>query len=246
MSESLPSDHDLEAFGDLLASSAFGGAALGIGLLGVQVFVVLYATSVFLATPTKERAGRLRFIIISYTILATSSVHTALDAWGCYRVLYKGGPNGKSYVQAYTDYWATYDAPVILSDAILWAMIAQGDLLMYAPPASLTPFLVSFVIALAPWPEWYTTNQRIKPILAGTSMSVATNVLITGLIVYRLMKTWKLSREAFPGRKSPHIRTVDVLLMPSIQGEMGTRRRAWNVYNEFDRKAYQIGLCELI
>ncbi|KAH6912297.1 hypothetical protein BKA70DRAFT_1184911 [Coprinopsis sp. MPI-PUGE-AT-0042] len=217
MSEPFPSDHDLDAFGDLLAASAFGGAALGIGLLGVQVFMVLYATSVFLETPKKERSGRLRFIIISYTILVTSSVHTALDAWGSYRVLYKGGPDGKSYVQAHTDHWATYDAPMIVGDTMGLIMVVQGDLLMLwrcfilwrsRKWILLFPFL-TFIgatgIALAPWPEWYITHERIKSILAGTSLSVATNVLITGLILYRLVQAWMFSREAFPGRKSPHI-----------------------------------------
>lgn len=207
----------------MLAASAFGGAALGLGLLGMQVFMVFYGISAFFGMPKKERRGRLRFIIISCTILATSSGATLLDAWGSYRVLYRGGPNGKSYIQANIESWGGPQVPMLIGDALGWMTIIQGDALMLwrcyilwraQRWVMIVPCITCFAaticifisfLPLAAWNGEYLSPARLQPTVAGISMSVATNIMITSLIVSRLVITWKNRQKAFPEQTGRNI-----------------------------------------
>lgn len=218
-----PSEHDLNAFGDMMAASAFGGPALGLTLLGMQIFMVFYGISSFLSTPKRKRQGRLRFVIISCTILITSSISIALDAWGGYRVLYRGGPDGKSYIQSNTEIWGTSQVSTLIGDAAGWVTIVQGDALMlwrcfvlwrHRKWLVLLPFFaflsgtVSIIISLLPIASWqrnYLSPERVKPIVAGISMSVAANIMVTTLIVCRLVTSWSARRKYFPDQEGPNI-----------------------------------------
>ena len=95
--------------------------------------MVFYGISSFLSMPKKQRQGRLRFVIISCTILFTSSISIALDAYGGYRVLYLGGPDGKSYIQSNAASWGKSSASTLIGDAMGWVTIVQGDVLMVRP-----------------------------------------------------------------------------------------------------------------
>jgi len=218
-----PSESELNAYGDMLAASAFGGPALGIGLLGMQIFMVLYGISAFFSLRKKDRRGRLRFVIVSCTILATSSASILLDAWGGYRVLYQGGPTGMSYVQSNLEFWGTSRVPIIIGDAMGWLTIVQGDVLMLwrcyvlwrhkrwlvlLPLSMFFGATVCIVVALLPIASWkgdYMSPDRLKPIIAGISMTVTANVMVTCLIVSRLVMTWNTRRKYFPDQTGPNI-----------------------------------------
>jgi hypothetical protein len=97
--------------------------------------LVLYGLSAYLATPIDKRKGRLRFVVISCVILATSTIDTLTDVRACFRVLYNGGPTGQLYAQAYDNVyvWDKDQNARIAGNAMLCITIAVGDALMVCP-----------------------------------------------------------------------------------------------------------------
>ncbi|KAH6902143.1 hypothetical protein BKA70DRAFT_1157439 [Coprinopsis sp. MPI-PUGE-AT-0042] len=214
------SNEDLNTAGRTYAASQFASTALGIALLAVQAFMVLYGLSAFLGTPKAERKGRLRFIIISWIILLTSSVDTIIDLSAAYRVLYSGGPTGKSYMEVLIKEANESPGAVtgIASDAMLLVCIAVGDVLMLwrcfilwkerkwivaLPILTCIGTIVSYSVSLAS--RRSNTRSIYKAVIASTSLSVATNLLVTCLILYRLILARFDRRRTFPNQRSPRV-----------------------------------------
>ena len=56
-------------------------------------------------------------------------------------------------------------------------------------------------------PYRYVNRPRVRAIIASAALGVATNVMVTSLILIRLAMTWLTIRKSFPDRKTPHIYT---------------------------------------
>lgn len=210
--------HDLESYGNMIVASQIAGATIGVSLLAIQAFMVLYALSTFFHMKQSERVGRLRFIAISWVILVASSIDTIIDVWRCYRVLYSGGPTGQSYVKAYDESWAAHYKPGLASDVMSCIVIAVGDTLMLwrcfvlwkdkkwiiaFPSLVCLGAVVATVMTLIP--GWYSSQSRarFKVLMVSVCMSVATNILVTVLILLRLTMVWRERRKVLSDGRSP-------------------------------------------
>ena len=59
------------------------------------------------------------------------------------------------------------------------------------------------VITSLAWKGDYTSPDRIRPLVAGISLSVATNTMITILIIFRLAVAWRSQRQTPLHQKGP-------------------------------------------
>ncbi|KAH6912252.1 hypothetical protein BKA70DRAFT_1267103 [Coprinopsis sp. MPI-PUGE-AT-0042] len=210
------SEEDWDYAGSMLAATYFVGPMLSIALLAIQIFMTFYQTSIFLDTSKQERKGRLIFVLVSWAILVSGSINVALSAMEAYYQLYVGGPTGKSYTQPQLAPGA-YTRASIAGDAFLAIAVTIGDILMLwrcfelwrdkkwivVPPLlACIGAIVSLCISLAPWAYDNTAFSRIKAIIASVSLSVAMNIMVTGLILWRLLMVWLVRRKALAGQKT--------------------------------------------
>ncbi|KAH6907433.1 hypothetical protein BKA70DRAFT_356299 [Coprinopsis sp. MPI-PUGE-AT-0042] len=216
-----PTELEKVTYRRILASSIFGSSILSGAQIAVQLFMVLYGVSVFLGTPKDARKGRLRFIIISCIILVTSSIDSIFDMWRTFRVLFAGGLAGGAYSTAYREDWISYSHVIVAGDSMLAIAIAVGDILMLwrclvlwkdkkwvvvLPSLACLGSIVCYVLYLLP--ERTTLGpvvDALKASVASSSLSVATNVMITILILSQLIKTRLSLSKALPDRKSPRL-----------------------------------------
>ncbi|KAH6912344.1 hypothetical protein BKA70DRAFT_1535722 [Coprinopsis sp. MPI-PUGE-AT-0042] len=203
MSEYQPSEYEIDAYGRMLAGTKFGTSILGTVLLTVQVLMVL---------------------LVSFIILVASSADTCIDIWGYYRVLYHGGPTGKSYVEASAARFEADQTIDLIGDALVSIAIATGDVLMLwrclviwsgrrwvviFPGLTCLGSITcnaAFIARSKTGPYTVANAERLgRTLLASISLGVAANIMITLLILLRLALTWKATRDAFPDRKPPRM-----------------------------------------
>lgn len=226
MSDYVPKESERDAYGTMAAQSHFTNAILGSAFLAVQWFIVLSGLSTFLQMPKDLRRGRLRFILISWFILITSSTDTILDIRDVFHHLYAGGPTGTAYMRALKANRMGSLATGVLSDAMLVACIAAGDILMLwrcwilwaerkwlicIPTLTCIGSIVCQVLYLV-WmvigttqPSENTNRLMSKGIMSAVSLSVAMNVMVTVLIIARLAQTWRHTAQALNRSKSPQM-----------------------------------------
>jgi hypothetical protein len=62
------------------------------------------------------------------------------------------------------------------------------------------------------------TTIIIKAVIAAASLSVATNIMVTVLILIRLILTWRHASKVFPDRKAPRMYsdTVGILVEAAV------------------------------
>ncbi|KAH6911873.1 hypothetical protein BKA70DRAFT_1423620 [Coprinopsis sp. MPI-PUGE-AT-0042] len=212
-----PSDDEMNTYGGMLAASTFGISILNASLLVVQIVLVLYGISGFFATPRERRKGRLRLIIISSLMVVMCTIDISFDSWKYFLILYTGGPDGVSYLQALTSLYESENwrwDPI--GDAFLFTATAIGDILMASPISFISdrkwvvvlPSLAcigSIASKIAYLVGIVSSNSDLsnKMLVAGAALHVAMNIMITFLIVFRVMKARSRSVKAFPGQEPP-------------------------------------------
>ncbi|KAH6912345.1 hypothetical protein BKA70DRAFT_1267279 [Coprinopsis sp. MPI-PUGE-AT-0042] len=207
MSKYHPSEDELKALSSMHAGTKFASSVLGGALLAAQFIVAFSSLFVFIGMPKDKRLGRLRFILIGFLILITSAAHTCMDFWLYYRAL-----SGISVHQL--------DLTIgLISDVLLTVAMAVGDLLLlwrclvlwrHKRWVVILPFLtllgsVAMTVVCTLAAIRYDANFSRNAGVASGSLGVATNTMITLLILLRVGITWKSTREAFPDRKQPHM-----------------------------------------
>ncbi|KAH6904059.1 hypothetical protein BKA70DRAFT_1509471 [Coprinopsis sp. MPI-PUGE-AT-0042] len=219
-----PSEGEIDAYGSMLAATYFSGTLIGGALMTVQWLMVVWGLFIFTGTSKDIRQGRLYFVLISYLILLTSSAGTCIDIWMNYRVLYNGGPTGKSYLRANATNFTMNKTSNLISDALIAVAIASGDILMLwrclvlwrdkvwavVPPSLACIGAVACNIIYLFWvfsdtPSVSNAEHANKALVASISLGVAGNIMITLLILLRLALTWLHNRQAFPERKAPRL-----------------------------------------
>ncbi|KAH6904100.1 hypothetical protein BKA70DRAFT_1298417 [Coprinopsis sp. MPI-PUGE-AT-0042] len=227
------SEDDWNYAGSLLAASYFAGPMLATALLAIQVFMVFFQTSVFLDTPKQERRGRLFFVLVSWVLLIAASINFALSAMSSYFNLFLGGPTGISYALPQSDSVprsGSYTRAAIAGDAFLCIAVAVGDILMLwrcfelwrhkkwivVPPLlACVGTIVSLSISLAPWGYENAAFSRIKAIIASVALSVTMNIMVTGLILFRLLMAWLTSRKVLAGQNTYMYSSVTAIIIES-------------------------------
>ncbi|KAH6912271.1 hypothetical protein BKA70DRAFT_1535616 [Coprinopsis sp. MPI-PUGE-AT-0042] len=217
MAEYEPSLGEENAYGTMLASSVFGTTILSSVLYGIQFFMILSSLSTYLRRSEEARKGHFRYIVIGGVILVTFSIDLAFDIWQTFRILFTGGPHPSSYIPVYIQDEAANMPVIIAGDAMLGITIAIGDILMlwrcfilwsHQKWVVLLP-LLTCIGAIASHMSYLILIGDLdiasRAIVASVSLSVATNVMVTLLILLRLRMTWLQTSKAFPDRKTPRI-----------------------------------------
>ncbi|KAH6907531.1 hypothetical protein BKA70DRAFT_1489596 [Coprinopsis sp. MPI-PUGE-AT-0042] len=214
-----PSEKEMNTYGGMFAASTFVTSVLGASLLVVQIVVVLYGVSGFLATPKDRRKGRLRFIIISLLMLAMCAIDIGFDLWKGFLILYTGGPDGVSYLRALNILYENWlwDA---IGDTFLLAGIGLGDALMASklwrclvlwtdrkwvvlfPSLACIGSIASTITYLVGITS-SNSGLRNKTELAGAVLNITMNIMITFLIVLRMMRARSRAAKAFPDQQPP-------------------------------------------
>ncbi|KAH6912274.1 hypothetical protein BKA70DRAFT_1398244 [Coprinopsis sp. MPI-PUGE-AT-0042] len=217
MAEYEPSMGEENAYGTMLASSVFGNSILSCALFGIQFFMCLSSLSAYLRRSEESRKGHFRYILIGGVILVTFSIDLVFDIWQLFRVLFTGGPEPSSYSLVYIQDEVTNIAVIIAGDAMLGVTIAVGDILMLRrclilwshqkwvvllPSLTCIGAIVSYITYLVLSQD---TDKQSRAVVASVSLSVATNVMVTLLILLRLRMTWLRTSKAFPDRKTPRV-----------------------------------------
>ncbi|KAH6912270.1 hypothetical protein BKA70DRAFT_1267133 [Coprinopsis sp. MPI-PUGE-AT-0042] len=217
MTEYEPSVGEKNAYGTMLASSVFGSSILGSALYGIQIFMSLSSLSAFLRMSEEARKGHLRYILVGGAILVTFSIDFAFDIWQIFRILFVRGPDPSSYISVYVQGEATNFAVIVAGDAMLGVTIAVGDILMLwrclilwnhkkwvilLPSLTCVGAIVCHMTYLILIQDMFIAARAT---VVSVSLSVATNVMVTFLILLRLWMTWLRTSKAFPDRKTPRM-----------------------------------------
>ncbi|KAH6907504.1 hypothetical protein BKA70DRAFT_357636 [Coprinopsis sp. MPI-PUGE-AT-0042] len=213
-----PSPKEMDIYGGTLAASTFVTSLLSASLLVVQFALVLYGVSGFFATPKERRSGRLRFIIISISMLVMCAIDIGFDSWQGFLILYNGGPDGVSYLRALSILVGSKSWRLAaIGDAFFYAAITFGDILMLwrclilwtdrrwvvlfpslACLGSIAANITSLVGGVSA-----NIELRSKVKVASSVLNVTMNIMITFLIVFRMMRAKSRAAKAFPDQKPP-------------------------------------------
>ncbi|KAH6907429.1 hypothetical protein BKA70DRAFT_1282973 [Coprinopsis sp. MPI-PUGE-AT-0042] len=211
---------EINYYGDTVAKAHYTDSTLTYIAFGVQLFMVVHGVSLFLESPKEHRKGRGKFILASIAIIATSALSSFFDGWKAFRLLYNGGPTGNDYMNAWRKDHERIQSSIatgIVGDTMLVTNIALGDALllwrclilwtnkkwMVALPG--LTFVLSVVFGIiAIVPDSVPQLQNLTPVIS-TTLSVATNVLITFLILWRLIRARQRMAKLLPGHEYPSL-----------------------------------------
>ncbi|KAH6912302.1 hypothetical protein BKA70DRAFT_1535662 [Coprinopsis sp. MPI-PUGE-AT-0042] len=191
-----PSEDEWNIYGMMFAASRFGSRVGRVALWGIQLFMTLYGVSTFLGI----------------------SVDLALDTRQVFRNLFQGGPDGRSYVAAYRkdleDLSLRY--PLIIKVAMTDATIIAGDILLLwrcsivwknrrwilILPALACAGSVVYMTMISSRKNMTNVEEpTAETAMTSAALSVAMNVMATGLILFKLATTWSAVSKACPNRK---------------------------------------------
>ncbi|KAH6913692.1 hypothetical protein BKA70DRAFT_1263739 [Coprinopsis sp. MPI-PUGE-AT-0042] len=192
--------------------------------------------STYLRLPKQRRRGYLRFLIFSGVILVASSINLILDVWGVFDSLFKAGPGGRSYIETFRK--DAYDRSSSLNVKIIGgvmgdATLAAGDILLLwrcfilwssTKWVTLLPCLacVGSIVArmicliLMSTTKYLVEGPAALASIAGESLSVSMKVMVTGLILFELTRTWLLISRSCPSlKRSPTYTNVAAIVIES-------------------------------
>ncbi|KAJ2923594.1 hypothetical protein H1R20_g13500, partial [Candolleomyces eurysporus] len=181
---------------------------------GIHLFMALYGLSVYLETPEPQRKGRKRYIVVSFVITALSALPASLDMAHYFQLLFKSTSPGHwlELMKAnFNDDWK-----YLLGDAGGGLLILIGDaLLVYR----------CYIVCLEYWSVWsslqckiysdrvvakhgtyivfwfistYRDENNMRHTAASTFLTVSTNIVVTGLITFRLLRTRRALAKILP------------------------------------------------
>ncbi|KAH6904096.1 hypothetical protein BKA70DRAFT_548662 [Coprinopsis sp. MPI-PUGE-AT-0042] len=223
----------------IFASTWFGTAILSGAFLAIQFLMVTYIVLSFLkkTKPQRSGAGRLRFVVISLVIFMTSWMDGILDIWEAYHILYTAAVSGEPFSSVYASEFQTFERRkyMIIGDAMLAVTIAVGDALMlwrcfilwgqrrwvalfplFTCVSSIAFHIFYLARTAKNGPNAYTELWASRAIMFAVSLSVATNIMITSLILLRLNITRRRALKDYPeGKTSPWYWDVTVMVVES-------------------------------
>ncbi|KAH6912352.1 hypothetical protein BKA70DRAFT_1535766 [Coprinopsis sp. MPI-PUGE-AT-0042] len=195
-------------------------------LLGAQGFMGIYNLSVFCGMPKEQRKGRLRLILVSCLLLVASCISQPLEFWKSFYSIADRRIEGAQTLQALATSGGIAEALHFMTIAIgdsltLWrCFVLWGDRKWVLILPSLT-CVSSIVFSIVTFSmeiggldlKGLTLGQAM---LVFVSLSVATNIMVTSLILFRLATTRRNMSKTFPDRKPPSMYShVSAILVES-------------------------------
>lgn len=211
------SNDELNAFGEMVAAAYFATSVLGAALLTTEWYMVLSTLTAFVRMPKDQRRGPL-IIATSCLILITSTIAACLAFRTNYLLLYN--PTGMPYAQNVAPTFEGRRTAPVIGAVILAIALILGDVLMIwrcfmiwknqkwvVVFPSLTffgsvVFNIYYIVLLGSVPlEASSIQPTNKVLVAAVSLAVATNVIITFLILLRIGLAMRETRRVLPDRK---------------------------------------------
>ncbi|KAH6912327.1 hypothetical protein BKA70DRAFT_1267208 [Coprinopsis sp. MPI-PUGE-AT-0042] len=205
-----PTEAEWNAYGKVFATSRFGSRVVSAALWGIQAFMAADGFSAYLKIPKEGRKGHLHFVTFSCILLAVSSTSLVLDIWVVFNNLFKAGPNGRSYIEVFRQdsennalmrrvlivCGAMGDLTVVAGDILLlWRCFMMWSNRQWVTILPLFACAGSIVSRIAGWiivrsKRYLLAGALVEVSMVAESLSVSMNVMVTGLILFRLWRAW--------------------------------------------------------
>lgn len=218
----------------MFATSRFSIAMITSIQLALGILFALHALLTLTRTPERLR-GSLKFLVGSWLVLALSSTAAILSIWMDFRILLTGGPTGISYRNVYSENIESSRTALALSRIMALSSIVCCDALMLRRcdllwrtkrwviifPAmtliSATGVMISTEVRAATAKDGRTGSDVGSASSAvWVALSIATNVMVTSLILFKLIRTSIEVSRAFPTQKpDPMYRSVATIIIES-------------------------------
>ncbi|KAF6756297.1 hypothetical protein DFP72DRAFT_1066659 [Ephemerocybe angulata] len=187
--------------GNILARALLTDLVLSLIVVGIQLFMCIYGLVAFLEIPRAERRGRVRYIIISWTLFTLLTFDTFTNVSSFYRaVFYSKSPEDFASQRMKEFTWLSFAGCVaciaasLISDGLLlyrcyliWNQKRQVLILPLLTYLASFAFSVPFLHPMVERIGWANSNLTFGSLW--TFSSVATNILATALISYRLIRS---------------------------------------------------------
>ncbi|KAJ2913699.1 hypothetical protein MD484_g6710, partial [Candolleomyces efflorescens] len=194
----------LEHKATIYARATFANYTLSVAIAGVHIFMAVYGLWIFLETPEHLRKGRNRYILASLIITSLWATGAALDISHYFQLLFQSTSG--------------YDLLVLTSQTQdTWSpMLSFYWWVVIVPAAASLSGIVLFFVANV-FIRFDISNAALRARLssASTSLIVASNVLLTGLIAFRLIQARRTLAELLPSADTGPYTAVITLLIES-------------------------------
>ncbi|EAU87221.2 hypothetical protein CC1G_10500 [Coprinopsis cinerea okayama7 len=218
------SDIDQEYIGQVAARSLFANATVTLLDVGIQLFMVLYGLSVFLETPRPLRKGRTPYIVVSFVIFSLAAITAAIDCYVAFERIF-ASTSGEHYIELWREDLRGWRKILSNSLASVYVVIGDGLLLwrayiiwrdrwmvMILPTLCYLAHIACAIRLEFPWPNVRVNRAGVS---AWIFLTVSVNVMVTGLISYRLIRARRDLSKALPGRNLAHYSGVVAILIES-------------------------------
>ncbi|KAH6904102.1 hypothetical protein BKA70DRAFT_1193824 [Coprinopsis sp. MPI-PUGE-AT-0042] len=213
-----PTSAEWDAYGTVFATTRFWSRFIAVALWGIQLFMAISGVSTFWKLPKDRRKGHLRLLAFSGVILATNSTNLFIDTWIVFNNLLHSGPEGRRYIEAFYNDLGDAKLSRLSTVATItgYATLSVGDVLLLwrcsimwssrrwvvILPSLACAGSIGERKAVQLLTEVLLTNNIA---ITAESLSVSVNVMVTGLIIYKLWGTWSAISKACPEFKRPRI-----------------------------------------
>ncbi|TFK27253.1 hypothetical protein FA15DRAFT_754380 [Coprinopsis marcescibilis] len=209
---------ELEFIGNSIIKGSYASSVISLVAAGIQCFMCLYCISIFFETPVDMRKGRAPYIVVSVFIFAFYSLSVGLDASLMFDLLF-GASTGAEVITMLEEeaLWSK-----VLNGVAKMAFVALGDgLLVYRcyivwddSWAAVALPLVTYVALIGThiWQIIQRTHNDLTTVIVSEVLRVGlafvTNLAITFLIGYQLVRSYKEHASTLPPGEKQIIRAT--------------------------------------
>ncbi|TFK20535.1 hypothetical protein FA15DRAFT_646893 [Coprinopsis marcescibilis] len=207
----MSNQHDIELQGLVLAKAYYANFVMSIFAAGVQCFMALYCLALFLGLPAEKRKGRTLYVVTGCIIFVVYTTAACMDVSELFDRLFETS-NGTDFLarpfrggdEGYP--WTTYVGEIcvlllfLLGDGLLLYrcfLVLSCRWLLVLPALTYLATSVLYTYDITITVTGQTRSVRLPSSIA-CILNVATNVTLTSLISFRLIKARKQLSKVLP------------------------------------------------
>ncbi|KAJ2923941.1 hypothetical protein H1R20_g13148, partial [Candolleomyces eurysporus] len=209
---------DLEYLTRVDAKSMFGNLCLSLIVVGIHLFMAIYGLSVFLETRDDLKKGRRLYIVISFIITGLASLNASLEAAWVFKLIFES-TSPLDYLDHTVDAFNSWEQHA--SFASITAMVYRCYIIwkdhwwVSIPPTltCLTALALGIFDGYKKMPN--VANDSARYTSAVTILTVSTNVMVTSMILFYLIRARRGLSKVLPSRDLKLYTGVVALLLES-------------------------------
>ncbi|KAJ2913705.1 hypothetical protein MD484_g6709, partial [Candolleomyces efflorescens] len=218
----------LEDKATVYARTTFANYTLSVAIAGIHIFMAVYGLWIFLETPEHLRKGRKRYIIASLIITSLWVTGAALDISHYFQLLLRSTSSYELLVlmSRTQNTWSPMLSLVCLGGVLLVAdgllvyrcfmiCIQYWWIVIVPAAASLSGIVLFFVTNVFLRLNLSTAGLGWRLYSASASLLAASNILLTGLIAFRLIQERRTLSGLLPSADTGPYTAVITLLIES-------------------------------